>query len=150
MALVKHTPADERNRILKQVLSSTIELKNLILRPEGLNGCESVTALRLSNESRDLAIRAVAEGDDFSLNEVVALNVEIAEFIDTVKRRLDDDPIETGPEAAAGYWQERAEQAEGILAEINKRVNVFHSLTEATMDEVRTLLIAYYAAKSRD
>jgi hypothetical protein len=150
MALVKHTPADERNRILKQVLSSTIELKNLILRPEGLNGCESVTALRLSNESRDLAIRAVAEGDDFSLNEVVALNVEIAEFIDTVKRRLDDDPIETGPETAAGYWQERAEQAEGILAEINKRVNVFHSLTEATMDEVRTLLIAYYAAKSRD
>jgi SAM-dependent MidA family methyltransferase len=150
MALVKHTPADERNRILKQVLSSTIELKNLILRPEGLNGCESVTALRLSNESRDLAVRAVAEGDDFSLNEVVALNVEIAEFIDTVKRRLDDDPIETGPEAAAGYWQERAEQAEGILAEINKRVNVFHSLTEATMDEVRTLLIAYYAAKSRD
>jgi SAM-dependent MidA family methyltransferase len=150
MALVKHTPADERNRILKQVLSSTIELKNLILRPEGLNGCESVTALRLSNESRDLAIRAVAEGDDFSLNEVVALNVEIAEFIDTVKRRLDDDPIETGPEAAAGYWQERAEQAEGILAEINKRVNVFHSLTEATMDEVRTLLIAFYATKSRD
>jgi SAM-dependent MidA family methyltransferase len=150
MALVKHTPADERDRILKQVLSSTIELKNLILRPEGLNGCESVTALRLSNESRDLAVRAVAEGDDFSLNEVVALNVEIAEFIDTVKRRLDDDPIETGPEAAAGYWQERAEQAEGILAEINKRVNVFHSLTEATMDEVRVLLIAYYAAKSRD
>jgi SAM-dependent MidA family methyltransferase len=150
MALVKHTPADERDRILKQVLSSTIELKNLILRPEGLNDCESVTALRLSNESRDLAVRAVAEGDDFSLNEVVALNVEIAEFIDTVKRRLDDDPIETGPEAAAGYWQERAEQAEGILAEINKRVNVFHSLTEATMDEVRVLLIAYYAAKSRD
>lgn len=150
MALVKHTPDDERERILKQVLSSTTDLKDLVLRPEGLTHIESVTAVRLANESRTLAIRTLMEGNDLDLNEVTALNTEIAEFIDAVKRRLGDDPIETGPEAAAGYWQERAERAESILDEIDKRVNVHHSLTEASMDEVRALLIAYYDAKTRD
>jgi hypothetical protein len=151
MALISKTPDAERQRILAQVYSTGDRLLKYVVNPELLTDDERRRAGELGQISGQQA-RRVMMRIDIDLNEVSAVTADIEQLIEDIETRLlrENDPIETGPEAAAGYWQERAEQAEGFLAEINKRVNVYHSLTEATMDEIRTLLIAFYATKSRD
>jgi serine phosphatase RsbU (regulator of sigma subunit) len=151
MALISDTPHAERERVLAQVNASGDRLVKYALNPLLLNEDERRRAGELGVASARQALQ-VSMRLDIDLNEVAALSADIDQLTDDIEQRLlrENDPIETGPEAAAGYWQERAEQAENVLAEIDKRVNVHYSLTEATMDEVRALLIAFYDAKSRD
>jgi hypothetical protein len=149
MALIDDTPASERSQIMRQILITAQELKALVEHPERLNEAEKAEAFRLAKESQQVAIKAFLESDRLDLNDVIVLNIEIAEFVDAVKLRL-NDPIETGPEAAAGYWQERAHRAEDALLAVERLINFTDDPTPQIVANIRTILRSYNNAKSRD